>query len=285
MIKKMKRSNKLFCFFYVSILFLILTPSCKQKQTIVYSTSPIKEKANLELFSDIISNQLDFNTFFSRINLSVSTGTRSLSSKGTMKVINNDAVQISLQPLFGMEMFRIYFDQDEIVLIDRMNKRYVKETYEQLKEKYPIGFDFDMLLSLFTNQMFVAGNTSVQPTDYRFFGYIDNANSYYLKSSDELSGIEYAFSINSDDKIMFTHLMGNDGKYSLNWEYNNFTPLGNTMFPTLMNIGGGSAVKRMDLEIKFSDIVLNEPTSLNVDVPEGYIQISVTEIIKIIRNI
>jgi len=282
---KMKRSHLWFCFFYVSILFLILTQSCKPKQTIIYPTSPVEEKANVELFSDIISKQLDYNTFYSRINLSISTGTRSISSKGTMKVINNDAVQISLQPLFGMEMFRIYFDQNEIVLIDRMNKSYVKETYEHLKEKYPIGFDFDMLLSLFTNKMFVAGNTSIQPTDYRHFGYVDNVNSYYLKASDKLSGIEYAFTVNSDDKIMFTHLMGNNGKYSLNWEYNNFTSIGNTMFPTVMNIVGGSTVKQMDMEIRFSEIVLNEPTALNVKIPEGYVQISVNDIIKIIRNI
>ena len=79
--------------------------------------------------------------------------------------------------------------------------------------------------------------------------------------------------------------MGNNGKYSLNWEYNNFTSIGNTMFPTVMNIVGGSTVKQMDMEIRFSEIVLNEPTALNVKIPEGYVQISVNDIIKIIRNI
>jgi hypothetical protein len=281
----MKLSHKLFCLLLSSILLLILIPSCKPKQKIIHSTLPIENKANIELFSDVLSKQLNYSTLTARLNVAVSTGTRTLSSKGTMKVVNNDAAQISLQPLFGMEMFRIYFDQDSLVFLDRMNKCYVKESYSQIKEKYPIGFDFDTLLSLFTNKLFLAGSSPAQPVDYESFSYSDNSNSYYLRSVDEISGIEYAFTINADDKIMFTHLMENNGKYSLIWEYNNFTPVGNTIFPTEMNIESALADKKLNLDLQFSDIVLNEPTTLSIQIPSGYSKITISDILKIVRNI
>ena len=160
----MKFRNIIILFFCASLLIMGLN-SCKSKRQIV-AAAPVEEKVDVDLFTDILNNQLNFKTFSSRLNLNLSSGTKSLSSKASLRIVKDKAIQLSVQPLFGVEMLRLYADPDSLVLLDRMNKRYVKESIEDVKKVYPVGFDFKTLQSLLTNQVFVSGQSDVIYSDY-----------------------------------------------------------------------------------------------------------------------
>jgi hypothetical protein len=209
-----------------SFLVLIAVTACKPKQRIIYSTKPVEDKENNQLFSDINTNTFDFNTFSSRLNMSLTSGTRSVSSRANLRIIKDSAILISVQPLFGVEVVRLYIDPNNILILDRMNKRYVKESLISLKEKYPVGFDFYTLQSILTNSPFVSGKSSVEDSDYRKFNIIQTSDlNYYLTSKDPESDIEYSFTVNGNDRITFTHLMQYKKQQSLQWAYDNFAIL------------------------------------------------------------
>src|SRR5699024_10033439 len=144
-----------------------LFTSCKSKHKVIHSTTPIEEKANSDLFIDIISNSINYTTFSSRLNLIITNGSKTLSSKATLRMVKDSAIQISVQPLFGVEMFRLYIDPQQVVLLDRMNKRYVEETISSLKEHHLVGFDFYTLQSMITNTLFITDKNRVELNDYR----------------------------------------------------------------------------------------------------------------------
>jgi len=182
--------------------------ACKPKQKIVYSTSSIEEKALNQLFSDVISNEFQFTTFAAKLNVNLTNGSKSLSSKANIRIIKDNALQISVQPLFGVEMLRFYMNPDTVMVLDRMNKRYVVEPITSLKELYPVGFDFYTMQSAFTNALFVSGKERPELQDYRKFKYTRTSDQcYYITSKDADSGIDYSFIVNGDDRITFTHLM------------------------------------------------------------------------------
>ncbi|HAR37476.1 MAG TPA: hypothetical protein DCS09_02225, partial [Porphyromonadaceae bacterium] len=115
---------------YKQILFICLLSgliftACKSRQQMVFSTSPVEEKANNQLFSDIITSEFQYSTFSAKLNMNLTNGTKSLSSKANIRIVKNSALQISIQPLFGVEMFRFYINPDTVMVVDRMNKRYV----------------------------------------------------------------------------------------------------------------------------------------------------------------
>lgn len=274
------RINYLILFF---ILLGLTFSGCKSKQRIVYSSTPVEEKNHDALFRDILTESFSYNTFSARLNMSLTSGTRSLSSRANIRIVKDSALQVSIQPLFGVEMFRIYIDPDTMVFLDRMNKRYVKESIASLKEHYPVGFDYYTLQSVFTNALFVSGKESVEPTDYRKFSYTRTPNrNYYLTTEDMESGIEYSFTVDGDDRITFTHLMQPKEKYSLQWSYGNFAVLDQSTFPHKMNASIASANRKIHTELLFSDIVINEPIQLSMQVPNSYTETSISEIIKII---
>lgn len=274
----MKHFSKILSF--CGLLFFIA--ACKPKQQIVYTTSPVEDKENSQLFSDILSNEFAYSTFSSKLNLNISTGTRSVSSRASLRIERNKALQISLQPMFGVEMFRLYMDNETLIFLDRMNKRYVKESVEELKKKYPMGFDYLSLQALLTNGIFLSGDVNIEHADYKKFRYVQTPSNYYLKSADEKSGIEYGFTVNAADRVTFTHLLEPVKKYSLQWGYTDFVMVKEKPFPLKMDISAGTSSRKLDVGMTFSDIVLNEPVDIQVKIPSGYSQTSLSDIIKVI---
>lgn len=274
----------------IALLFLLgiaaLTlHSCRAKKQIVAAAAPVEKKVEADLFADILNKQFNYSTFTARLNVGFTSGTRSLSSKASLKVAKDKALQISLQPLFGFEMLRIYVDTDSVLLIDRMNKRYVKEAIEDVKREYPVGFDFETLQSLFTNRIFVSGQSNVVASDYgKFFTEQVSDLNYLLKSVDKKSGIGYSFTIDGNDRIAFTHLVEGSNRYSLQWQYSDFALLQNQIFPHKMAVSVRAPKRKLDVDFDFSNIVLNEEVELFLSVPNGYTRATLSDIVKLLSG-
>ena len=272
-------------FLFLLLFAAILLTACRSRQQYIYSTTPVEDKTHNELFRDIISSEFSFRTFTAKLNMSLTAGKKSLSSRANIRIVKDDALQISIQPLFGVEMFRILINPDTVIFLDRMNKRYVREPVAALKERYPVGFDFYTMQSVFTNALFVSGKEQVDATDYRKFRYIRTSDqNYHLSAEDPASGIDYAFTVNGDDRIIFTHLLQPEKKHSLQWGYNNFALLNDISFPHKMQITLSSASRKVDAELLFSDVVTDQPVELNMHVPDGYTRTSIDEILKFLSS-
>lgn len=280
----MKIKNHIFTIFACCVL-AVLVVSCKPKQQMISAASLVQDKANSELFTDLLNNEFRFSTLSSKLNMELISGTRSLSSRANLKIVNGRALQISIQPLFGVEMFRLHVDVDTLVLLDRMNKRYVKESLASLKEVYPVGFDYYSLQSLFANALFITGKENKTSADYSDFQYSQSSDlNYHLRAADSESGIEYEFTVNGNDRITFAHLMQPSEKYSLQWAYNNFASVEEQFFPHKMDIIAGTSSRKIEVGLLFSDIITNNPMELNINVPSGYTQVTLSEILKIISG-
>ncbi|HHX31262.1 MAG TPA: DUF4292 domain-containing protein [Bacteroidales bacterium] len=273
---------------YIIALFLILLnialfTACKSKHKVIHSTSPIEEKENSELFIDIISNDLNYTTFSSRLNINITNGSKTLSSKATLRMVKDSSIQISVQPLFGVEMFRFYIDPYQVVLLDRMNKRYVEETISSLKEHYPVGFDFYTLQSMLTNSLFITGKNRVEYNDYRMLRYAQTSDlNYTITGKDHDSGIDYSFNVNGDDRIVYTQLLHNENQLSLKWSYDEFAQMTESIFPHRMMVAITTQKRKLDSELRFSGIEINEPFSISTSIPNGYRKVAISDILKII---
>ncbi|HHT30538.1 MULTISPECIES: DUF4292 domain-containing protein [Petrimonas] len=256
--------------------------SCRAKKRIV-AAAPVEEKVDVDLFADILENQFIFSTFSSKLNLVLSSGTRSLSSKANLKIVKDKAIQLSIQPLFGVEMIRLYADRDTIVLLDRMNKRYVKEAIGDVRRIYPVGFDFHTLQSLLTNRVFISGKMDLVDSDYEYFSTGQLSDMHYLlKSADDGSGIEYGFTIDGNDRVALAYLMEPEKNYSMSWKYDEFVKAPDRPFPHKMDIVLVSANRKMNVGLEFSGITLDEDFTLQISVPGSYTRATLADVIKML---
>ncbi len=270
-------------FLCVCVLCTVAFTACKPKQQIVYSTSPVEDKAYYELFTDILEVEFPYRTLSSKLTMEVASGTRSFSSKANLRIVKDKALQISIQPLFGVEMFRLFITPDTVFVLDRMNKRYVLESFISLKEIYPVGFDYYTLQALFANALFLSGKREVDTGDYDAFHYDRTSDqNYFLTARDADSGIDYSFTVNGNDRITFTHLMQPEKKQYMQWEYHNFVALNNSLFPHKMKMTLSSESRKMNAELLFSDMVIDDPLQLEPNIPQSYSKTSIQEVMKIL---
>lgn len=106
--------------FQLIILLAILLTACKSTKTIVTDT-------------DIPRQYLS-----SRLELTIPHGDATFTVNGTMKMIEGELVQLSLlMPLFRSEVARIEATPTYLLMVDRMNRRFVKANEYELRDYLP----------------------------------------------------------------------------------------------------------------------------------------------------
>ena len=270
----------------LGILFILIIGvySCKSTKRITQADTALEDKTSSELFNDVLHKGLEYSTFSSKLNMTISTGTKTLSSKGSLKIVNNKAIQLSVQPLFGIEMFRLYVEPDHIIILDRMNKRYVKESFENIKGTSPMGFDYYTLQSLFTNKLFIPEKTILSIQDYRKFKYAETEENYTLTARDKKSDVDYSFFVNGNDQITLSELSMPKKDYSLQWNYNEFSLMDNQFFPYEMKIEASTKKTKLNTSISLSSISLNDPMTLETSIPTSYTRVELKEVLKMLAD-
>lgn len=85
----------------------------------------------------------------SKVLLTVPHGGATLTVNGTMKLKSGERAQLSfLMPILRSEVARVEVTPDELLLVDRMGKRYVRATRSELKTVLPRKADFEHLEKL-----------------------------------------------------------------------------------------------------------------------------------------
>ena len=80
---------------------------------------------------------------------------KDMSTNGQLKMRWDDVIQISLvDPLLGvMEVGKMEISTDSVLVIDRVNKRYISETYSRLSAITGVPITFDAVQNIFWEQV------------------------------------------------------------------------------------------------------------------------------------
>lgn len=90
----------------------------------------------------------------------------SMSVGGTMKMKTHERVQVSLlMPILRTEVARIEITPGEVLLVDRMNRRFVRATKEELKGMLPKNAEFSRLEKILMDASLPGGKTELTGKD------------------------------------------------------------------------------------------------------------------------
>ena len=265
------------------LLLLVGVYSCKATKRITQSASALENKSSSDLFKDVLYKGLEYSTFSSKLNMTISTGTKTLSSKGTLRIVNNEAIQLSIQPLFGIEMFRLYVEPDHIIILDRMNKMLWMSVGFAEFVVFTMGQNYT-LQSLFTNNLFVTDKSSVSVQDYKKFKFAESEDNYLLTGRDKKSEVDYNFYVNGNDQIILTELNMPTKGYSLQWTYDQFSLMKDLFFPYEMKIAASMQKRKLNTSLSLSSIILNDPLSLETSIPDSYTRVELKEVLKMFAD-
>lgn len=278
---------------YIAILFTCITLcwgfiACKSTKTVTPTDTPTANTTTVfaadKYLSMVTSNNTTQTNLTAKVKVVVDVDGKSNSTSGSLKMKKNDVIQISLvDPLLGvMELGRMEFTKTRVLIIDRINKQFIKVPYNYVDFLRNSGINFYTLQALFWNEMFMPGKQTVDKTMYDKFTTSTSDNDIII-SLDE-GKMNYSWLANSQSgRIKMANISYRDvlkGNTQLNWDYNAFSKLGSILFPSDMGVTLTMPEKEIKLGIKLNYLGNESDWETRTKVSDKYREVDVDQILR-----
>lgn len=224
-----------------------------------------------------------------KTNFTIETSSNKSSLNGTMRIARDSMIFCTIMPFPGMEFARIKVDEKGITIIDRIGKRYLSQSFADLRTKYGLSLDYNAFEAILTNRLFIYGSSmypnlsdfkSTAVTDSMFKS-VDIAGLTMLQRSD--NNISQEFYLDSQKKILSGKILTNAEGYFLEWKYSQFSQIGQVWFPNVIDLNfstkNGTLTK---FRIEHNGIELDSNKNFDFKVPESYQKVEMEEIIQLL---
>lgn len=249
-------------------------------------TGKASTKELKEFVASMRRQEPDFRTFSARLGVDIQMGKKSMGSRVKLKLVKDSVMQFSVQPILGIEVFRIELTADSVKIVDRMNELYMAERYAALSEEWPIDFNFYNLQALFMHRLFLPGVREMESAHYDLFRLEREGEGTVTRlHARDRADLRYCFEADGDEQLLSTLIAGKDGRYSLLWEYFDAEPQSPALwvFPSKMKVSfrdGG--IRKGGMDIRFSRLQWDKALDMDFPIPAKFRRISFTDILRMI---
>lgn len=278
----MKHNKKYLIGTFTAFVLLLSMTGCKTTKK-VGTVDAVSAKVHKEFFDSMQEQAFKFETLSAKMQVELNIPKKKMNSRVDLKIIKDESLSLSVQPFLGIEAVRIEMNKDSILILDRLNKRYVLENYANLKEQTPIAFNFYNLQALFVNHIFLPGEQGISSKQYNKFLLKQDGGKIEAKVKDSM-GLLYSFWADGEEKLLSTHVTDTSGEYALQWDYQDFRIIGNQPFPMVMDtklLLDGSF--KGGMKFNFSRIQTDESFKINFSAPDKYKRITFAQILQSIK--
>jgi len=272
---------------YLLISAIFLMNSCQSTKEIVQVSLP--EKSKNERLDILVSQALQYETFSSSLRFTAKLGekSKSISTTGQLKMTKGKAIQIVLKDhILGiMEAFRITITPDIIIIVDRVNKRYLAEPMAEIQSEAPFDFNFYSFQALLSNQLFIAGKEEVTPNDYTSYHIQEDQFLSHIKSTDS-HNMEYYFQSDYTNRILKTQIYKKEWESGIQWNYEEFGLTDNKkLFPMSMNMKLSMPEDTVYLDFSLNNVTIDKRLDIDTNFPAKYRKVSLQEMMKLIKSL
>jgi len=262
---------------------MFMAAGCGSTRKVVNETPSGQEVVQKQEFLQKVNDNAQHARFItSKVKFSVEVGTQQLTLTGNLKMKRDDVIRLQLMAFGFVEAGRLEFTKEYVLVMDRINKQYLKVPYQQLDFLRNSGLDFYALQALFWNELFQPGKTRM--TDELLKSYTTDLDADDAVISMENGKLSYRWLADkSSAQVKMANILYKDkfrGNYQLNWDYLDFKANGRKKFPMDHKV----KFTTPDQEVKF-DMILNymgadEDWEPRTEVSGKYRQVTVDEILR-----
>ena len=264
---------------------LVLVASCGTQRKAVKETSTVNSADTLQkqvFLQKVTDNAQHVRFITSKVKFSVEIGNRQMTLTGNLKMKRDDVIRLQLMAFGFVEAGRLEFTKEYVLIMDRINKLYLKVPYAQLDFLRNSNIDFYMLQALFWNELFQPGKIKV--TDEALKNYTTEIGTDDIVISMENSKMSYRWLAEAATaRVKMANILYNDkfrGNYQLNWDYEDFKANNRKFFPMEHNVTFNTPEKEVKLGMVLNYMEADENWETRTEVSSKYRQVSVDEILQ-----
>lgn len=265
----------------IAILIALLA-SCSSTKNMKKSHS-IEGMTEMEYFEAVISNTGGRDALTAKMSLSIDVGGKGTTKvNGTLRIKKNEVIQMSITPLLGIEVARAEISPDGILVIDRMNKRYVEVSFVEVKALTNVDLDFHSLQALFLNELFLPGKGDLTSRDVSSFQMNVEPDGVVLDVK-KAKRFSYQFLTQAPEALLKESCIGLMGApYLLRWRYDDFRPLASLSFPTDMQVSFEGIKKPMKAALSLTRLSTHADWDAHTEVSPRYEKVRLEDILKLL---
>ena len=262
---------------------MAMVASCGSTRKVVNETPNAQAVVQKQEFLQKVSDNAQHARFVtSKVKFSVEVGSQQLTLTGNLKMKRDDVIRLQLMAFGFVEAGRLEFTKDYVLVMDRINKQYLRVPYQQLDFMRNSGLDFYALQALFWNELFQPGKTRM--TDEMLKSYATDMEGEDAVISMESGKLSYRWLADKGNALVkMANILYKDryrGNYQLNWDYVDFKQNGRKKFPMDHKVKFTTPDKEVKFEMMLNYLGADEDWETRTEVSGKYREVSVDEILR-----
>lgn len=230
----------------------------------------------------IIELSPEWKSLNGKVALNLDLGGKPMKVTATFRLKRGESIQLLVAPLLGIEVARLEISPDGLLVLDRMNKRYVQVSFDEVSRWAHTELNYTILQSLFLNEVFLPDRTRLTPEDADAFNVTLDGDDAIL-SVKTARTLSYLFRTSATQGLLEESSIAVSGTpYVLNWRYSDFAELDNKLYPRQMKLDVGGVDKPVKLDMQFSRLSVNGEWESRTEVSSRYTRIGMEDIIKML---
>lgn len=225
------------------ILSVLLLGGCRSSSALKKQKEQEQERTRLiyELISpppvEELTSSLSINLNGAKVN-------------GQLRMRRGRSIQVSASLLGLMEVARVEFLPEMVVVMDRVHNLYSVCHYADIPYRNELGLDFEVVQSFLWNRIFSPGSS----------GEADAASRLEVREPDEkgnvsISDVEYGYLFVTDGKERLDTVIKRGGGYSFRLDYSDFTVIsGKWRYPMVLSSEIILSGDKTDLSVRLSSV-------------------------------
>ena len=218
----------------------------------------------------------------SKVRFTVEVGARQMTLTGNLKMKRDDVIRLQLMAFGFVEAGRLEFTKEYVLVMDRINKLFLKVPYAQVDFLRNSNIDFNVLQGLFWNELFQPHTARL--TDEQLSNYKTKAGEDDTIIAMEDGKLSYRWlADNATSRVEMANVMYRDkfrGNYQLNWDYENFKANNQKYFPMDHKVSFQTPEQEIKFEMVFNYMGADEEWETRTEVSSKYRQVSIEEILQ-----
>jgi len=224
----------------------------------------------------------------SKVKFSVEVGAQKLTLTGNLKMKRDDVIRLQLMAFGFVEAGRIEMTKDYVLIMDRINKQYLKAPWMQIDFLRNTGLNFNSMQSLFWNELFkpnpvIVGKKAVADTTATF-STIESGDDMIIQLNE--GKMDYSWLVGRNDalikmaNIQYKDRFNSENNAQLNWDYDKFEMFSSKKFPMKHAISLTTAKKDVKLGMTLNYIGSDTEWETRTEVSNKYREVTVDEILR-----
>lgn len=268
-------------FILLALAIVVLAASCKSSANLSKPDAKNNSNGTAAYALKVMANAVKTQTITAKMKIGLGIGEKNISLSGNLRMKRGSVIQLAMTfPIVG-EVCRMEFTPEDVLVIDRINARYVKATYDQVDFLRAANLDYYVLESIFWNEIFYPGSRAINEHLNEYT--VAAAGAHTLLNLTTAPKLDYAFLTITENALLDRVTISSkniNNSNNLVCIYDNFTKFESGKFPTHLKLNFAGDNQAYSLDISLNSLSNNSDWKERTQVSDKYERIEPEKLFK-----